>query len=87
MNVTEAVARRISIRAFKPDAPPAATVREILELAARAPSGGNLLLHTAHGGHRFIGKQNSDEPQRFIHDGYSSVVVTRTDSSSYSALE
>ena len=42
MNVTEAVARRISIRAFKPDAPPAALVREILEAAARAPSGGNL---------------------------------------------
>ena len=42
MNVTEAVARRISIRAFKPDRPSAATVREILELAARAPSGGNL---------------------------------------------
>lgn len=42
MNVTQAVARRISIRAFKPDRPPAATVREILELAARAPSGGNL---------------------------------------------
>ena len=42
MDVTEAVGRRVSIRAFKPDAPPAATVREILELAARAPSGGNL---------------------------------------------
>jgi nitroreductase len=42
MDVTEAVARRVSIRAFKPDAPPAAVVREILELAARAPSGGNL---------------------------------------------
>lgn len=42
MNVTEAVAKRVSIRAFKPDRPPAATVREILELAARAPSGGNL---------------------------------------------
>ena len=42
MNVTEAVARRVSIRAFKPDRPPAAVVREILELAARAPSGGNL---------------------------------------------
>ena len=42
MDVTEAVARRVSIRAFKPDAPPAAMVREILELAARAPSGGNL---------------------------------------------
>jgi nitroreductase len=42
MDVTEAVARRVSIRAFKPEAPPAETVREILELAARAPSGGNL---------------------------------------------
>ena len=42
MDVTDAVARRVSIRAFKPQAPPAATVREILELAARAPSGGNL---------------------------------------------
>lgn len=42
MNVTEAVASRISIRAFKPDAPPAALVRAILEAAARAPSGGNL---------------------------------------------
>lgn len=42
MNVTDAVARRISIRAFKPEAPPAAVIREILELAARAPSGGNL---------------------------------------------
>jgi nitroreductase len=42
MNVTEAVAKRISIRAFKPDTPPAAVIREILELAASAPSGGNL---------------------------------------------
>lgn len=42
MNVTEAVAKRTSIRAFKPDTPPAAVIREILELAARAPSGGNL---------------------------------------------
>lgn len=42
MNVTEAVARRVSIRAFRPDPVPAATVREILELAAKAPSGGNL---------------------------------------------
>lgn len=42
MNVTEAVDRRISIRAFKPETPPAALVREILEAAARAPSGGNL---------------------------------------------
>jgi nitroreductase len=42
MNVTEAVQRRISVRAFKPDPVPAALVREILEIAARAPSGGNL---------------------------------------------
>jgi len=42
MNVSEAVARRVSIRAFRPDPAPAATVREILELAAKAPSGGNL---------------------------------------------
>ena len=42
MDVTDAVAARVSIRAFKPQTPPAAMVREILELAARAPSGGNL---------------------------------------------
>jgi nitroreductase len=42
MNVTEAVAKRVSIRAFRPDPVPAALVREILELAAKAPSGGNL---------------------------------------------
>lgn len=42
MTVTEAVQRRISVRAFKPDPVPEALVREILEIAARAPSGGNL---------------------------------------------
>lgn len=42
MDVAEAVDLRVSIRAFKPDTPPAATIREILERAARAPSGGNL---------------------------------------------
>ncbi|MGA0605680.1 nitroreductase [Phenylobacterium sp. VNQ135] len=42
MNVTEAVAARMSVRAFRPDPVPAGTVREILELAAKAPSGGNL---------------------------------------------
>ncbi len=42
MNVTEAVARRVSIRAFKPDAVPAAMVRDIIEAAHRSPSGGNL---------------------------------------------
>jgi nitroreductase len=42
MNVTEAVAARVSVRAFRPDPVPGALVREILELAHRAPSGGNL---------------------------------------------
>lgn len=42
MNVSEAVARRMSVRAFRPDPVPGETVREILELAAKAPSGGNL---------------------------------------------
>jgi len=42
MNVTDAVERRISVRAFRPDPVPAAVVRDILEVAQRAPSGGNL---------------------------------------------
>jgi nitroreductase len=42
MNVTEAVAARISVRAFKADPVPGDLVREILEAAHRAPSGGNL---------------------------------------------
>lgn len=42
MNVSEAVAARTSIRAFRPETPPAETIRSILEAAARAPSGGNL---------------------------------------------
>jgi len=42
MNVTEAVRNRVSIRAFRPDPVPGALVREILEIADRAPSGGNL---------------------------------------------
>ena len=42
MDVSKAVERRISVRAFRPDRPPAAVVREILEAAQRAPSGGNL---------------------------------------------
>ena len=40
-SVTEAVRSRISTRAFLPDALPLSTVREILEIALRAPSGGN----------------------------------------------
>jgi nitroreductase len=42
MDVADAVAKRISVRAFKPDPVPAKTVRAILESAQRAPSGGNL---------------------------------------------
>lgn len=42
MNVSEAVERRISVRAFKPDPVPGALVAEILAQASRAPSGGNL---------------------------------------------
>ena len=42
MNVSEAVERRVSVRAFKSDPVPGAVVREILEAAHRAPSGGNL---------------------------------------------
>ncbi len=42
MDVSQAVANRMSVRAFKPDPVPAGLVREILEAAHRAPSGGNL---------------------------------------------
>ena len=42
MTVTEAVDRRISIRAFRPDPVSGTVVRDILQAAARAPSGGNL---------------------------------------------
>ncbi len=42
MNVTEAIATRTSIRAFLPEAPDAVVVRQILQTAARSPSGGNL---------------------------------------------
>jgi len=42
MTVTEAVDRRISVRAFRGEPVAEALVREILAAAARAPSGGNL---------------------------------------------
>jgi nitroreductase len=42
MNVSEAVERRISVRAFRPDPVPGEVVAEILQAAHRAPSGGNL---------------------------------------------
>jgi nitroreductase len=42
MDVRDAVASRYSCRAFLPTPVPEATVRELVERAARAPSGGNL---------------------------------------------
>jgi nitroreductase len=42
MDVREAVASRYSCRAFLPKLVPEKTVREIVELAARAPSAGNM---------------------------------------------
>ena len=42
MNVTDALKARISIRAFKPDPVPELLVREIIDVARYAPSGGNL---------------------------------------------
>jgi nitroreductase len=42
MDVSEAAARRISIRAFRPDPVAGAVVADILIRAAQAPSGGNL---------------------------------------------
>jgi nitroreductase len=42
MNVSEAVASRVTIRAFLPKPVPGELVRDILVRAAQAPSGGNL---------------------------------------------
>ena len=42
LSVTEAVRARRSVRAFLDTPVPLSTLREVLELAARAPSGGNL---------------------------------------------
>lgn len=42
MDVSEAVARRMSVRAFRSDPVPGEVVREILDKAKAAPSGGNL---------------------------------------------
>ena len=42
MNVTDAVNARRSVRAFLPDPVSDETIRGLLEVAARAPSGGNL---------------------------------------------
>jgi nitroreductase len=42
MDVSQALESRMSCRAFLPDPVPESTVRRILEVASRAPSGGNL---------------------------------------------
>ena len=42
MNVTDAIETRMSCRAFLPTPVPGTTVREILDTARRAPSGGNV---------------------------------------------
>ena len=42
MDVTQAIKTRISVRAFKPDPLPEILVREIIDVARYAPSGGNL---------------------------------------------
>jgi nitroreductase len=42
MSVTDAIASRKTIRAFRPDPVPRETLEQILWLAMRAPSGGNL---------------------------------------------
>lgn len=42
MDVRDALARRVAVRAFRPDPVPQAVVRDILAAAALAPSGGNL---------------------------------------------
>ena len=42
MDIFDAVASRYSCRAFRPDAVPEATVRDILVRASRAPSAGNM---------------------------------------------
>ena len=42
MDVTEAAHRRRSIRAFRPDPIDDTTIRQLLDTASRAPSGGNL---------------------------------------------
>ncbi|HEY2032086.1 MAG TPA: nitroreductase [Rhizomicrobium sp.] len=42
MHISEAIATRKTIRAFKPDPVSRHTIEKIVQLAARAPSGGNL---------------------------------------------
>lgn len=65
MNIREAVVSRFSCRAFLPDPVPESTVRDILELSARAPSGSNLqpwLVH-ALAGPRLAALKSQLEPR------------------------
>jgi nitroreductase len=72
MKVTEAVLRRSSIRAFRPDPVPAEVVRDILECAKHAPSGGNLQPWVVYAltGNRLdefkslVGRRLTESPQR-----------------------
>ena len=41
-SVSDAVSRRMSVRAFLPDCPPPDVIKDLVRRAARAPSGGNL---------------------------------------------
>src|SRR3954447_749085 len=65
MDVRDAVASRYSCRAFRPDPVPLSIVRDILERAARAPSGGNVqpwLVH-ALAGQRLEGLKDQLRPR------------------------
>src|SRR4051794_32695637 len=42
MHIHDAVASRLSVRAFLPEPVDGETIRKVLTMAARAPSGGNL---------------------------------------------
>ncbi len=52
MNVTEALATRLSVRDFLPDPIPESLLRDILTKASRAPSGGNMQPLVRHRPHR-----------------------------------
>ena len=65
MDVRAAAATRYSCRAFRPDPVPLNIVRDILERAARAPSGGNVqpwLVH-AHAGERLEALKDQLRPR------------------------
>ncbi len=65
MNIRDAVATRFSCRAFLPTPVPEQTVRDILELSARAPSGSNLQPWFVHAlaGERLLSLKKQIEPR------------------------